>query len=271
MVCAALGHPLIITMAESFSVERRKVMRALGAKVILTPAAGRGIGMVKKAREIAESINGYLPHQFLNPNNWRYHAQTTGAEILSDFAGERLDWFVNGYGTGGTFSGVSSVLRAARPDVKLALSEPSGAALVASGKAQKRESDGNASESHPAFSGPHPIQGWTPDFIPKVLEIGLQNKPDAFVQVGGPESMAMALRLAREEGIFTGVSGGASVMSALQVAEIAEPESHILCILADTQERYISGALYQDIATVMSDEEIALSKSTPGFQLEIEK
>ena len=186
MVCAVLGHPLVITMADSFSIERRKIMRSLGAKVVLTPAAERGTGMIKKARELAEKHNGFLTHQFANPNNFHIHAQTTASEIMLDFANEPLDWFVNGFGTGGTYSGVGAMLRVARPSVKLALSEPDTAEMVASGLPQERLADGNSAQSHPAFKGAHPIQGWSPDFVPKVLEEGLKRaKPDLFVTVNG--------------------------------------------------------------------------------------
>lgn len=261
MVCAAKGYPLVITMAESFSIERRKVMRALGAKVVLTPAAERGTGMVKKAQELEKKHGYFNPRQFENPANPAYHASTTGAEIVKDFAGKRLDYWVTGYGTGGTVTGAGRVIKAARSDTKIVLSEPSVAALIGSGEIQK---DG---ETHPAWS-PHPIQGWTPDFISPITQDGLNNSlVDEVVGVAPPDAIATSLRLAREEGIFTGVSGGATVATALDIAKDAEEGAVILAMLPDTAERYLSTPLFETIDADMNDAEKELSESTPGFQM----
>lgn len=261
MVCAAKGYPLVITMAETFSVERRQIMRALGAKVILTPAAERGTGMVKKAVELAEKHGYFQPKQFENPANPAYHAATTGAEILQDFASKRLDYWVTGYGTGGTFTGAGKVIKAARPDTKIVLSEPSVAALVQSGEVQKE------GESHPAWS-PHPIQGWTPDFIAPIVQSGVGLElADEVKGVAPPVAIATSLKLASQEGIFTGVSGGATVATALEIAETAEPGSVILSMLPDTAERYMTTPLFESISVDMDEDEVALSKSTPGFQM----
>lgn len=267
MVCAQKGYPLVITMAESFSIERRKIMRAMGARVILTPAAEKGSGMVKKAAELAAEHGYYLARQFENEANPAYHANSTGPEILSDFAGRDLDYWVSGYGTGGTFQGVGKVLKVARPDIKIVLSEPENAALLSSGVSQERTDTGSPASTHPSFS-PHPIQGWTPDFIPKVTEDGLNmNLCDQILTITGDESIATAQRLAKEEGIFTGISGGASMATALKVAEDAPAGSTIVTMLADTAERYMSTPLFANIAADMNEEEVALATSTPGFQL----
>jgi len=267
MVCAQKGYPLVITMAESFSIERRKIMRAMGARVVLTPAAEKGSGMVKKARELAEEHGYFLARQFENEANPAYHANSTGPEILSDFAGKKLDYWVSGYGTGGTFQGAGKVLKTARPDIKIILSEPENAALLTSGVSQERTDTGSPASTHPAFT-PHPIQGWTPDFIPKVTEDGMNMELcDQILTVTGDESIATAQRLAKEEGIFTGISGGASMATALKVAEDAPAGSTIVTMLADTAERYMSTPLFASISADMNDEENALSSSTPGFQL----
>lgn len=268
MVCAVRGYPLVITMADSFSVERRRIMRMLGAKVILTPAAQRGTGMVKKARELAAEHGFFQVSQFENEANAEFHANTTGPEILSDFAGKRLDYWVTGYGTGGTVSGAGRVIRAARGhETKIILSEPAVAPLVSSGEAQEREDDGSPSVTHAAFT-PHPIQGWTPDFIPKItagaLDAGIV---DEVMTVAPEVAIATSKQLARTQGIFAGISAGASVATALQVAEKAAPGSVILTMLPDTAERYLSTPLFGDIAADMDDDELALSKSTPGYQI----
>lgn len=267
MVCAQLGHPLVITMADSFSVERRRVMRMLGAKVVLTPAALRGSGMVNKARELAEKNGWYWCRQFENKSNPAFHAQTTGAEIVSDFAMRRLDFFVTGYGTGGTFQGASKVLKAARPEVKIVVTEPATAALVSSGQPQERNAvDGTPSKSHPAWN-PHPIQGWTPDFISKILDDGLNlNLCDRVMTVTGDASIKGSHDLAKSEGIFTGVSGGGTFASALEVAKTAPKGSVILAMLPDTAERYLSTPLFASFLPEMNDEEKALSNSTPYAQ-----
>ncbi len=237
MVCAATGHPFVATMAESFSVERRKIMRGLGAKVILTPAAERGTGMVKKAEELAEKHGWFLARQFENPANPAYHASTTGPEILEDFAGRRLDFWVTGWGTGGTLSGAGRVLKAARPDLKIIVAEPEQAAML-SGK------DWN----------PHMIQGWTPDFIPQVLD---RNIGDKTVPVNQNEARDNARALAQQEGIFVGVSAGATLTAALTEAEGA-PAGSVFCVmLPDTGERYLSTFLFEGINEGSDDDWLA--------------
>jgi cysteine synthase A len=227
MVCAAKGYPFVATMAESFSIERRKIMRMLGAKVILTPAAERGTGMVKKAEELAKKHGWFLARQFENPANPAYHRNTTGPEILSDFAGKRLDAFVSGWGTGGTITGAGEMIKLARPDTQVVLAEPENAALV-SGK---------------QFSS-HKVQGWTPDFIPKVLNTRIA---DRIVLVSDSDAIASARLLATQEGIFCGISSGATFAAALAVARESTPGSVILTMLPDTGERYLSTALAEGI------------------------
>lgn len=267
MVCAQKGYPLVITMAESFSIERRRLMRMLGAKVVLTPKAEKGFGMYKKAEELAEKNGWFLAHQFETDDNATIHEATTAQEILGDFEGDRLDYVVTGYGTGGTMTGLGRVLRAKRPDTKIVLSEPSNAALLGSGQVQERTPDGNAAASHPAFA-PHPIQGWTPDFIPLVLQEAVDRTYyDDLIPVSGPDGIKCARDLAAKEGIFTGVSGGATFAVSLQLAETAAPGSVILCMLPDTGERYMTTPLFEGIDEEMNDEEQAISASTPGYRL----
>ncbi len=267
MVCAQKGYPLVVTMADSFSVERRKLMRMLGAKVVLTPRSEKGFGMYRKAVELAEANGWFLAHQFETDANAAIHESTTAREIINDFAGSRLDYFVTGYGTGGTVSGVGRVLRKERPDTKIILSEPANAQLIGSGTPQQRTEDGQPAATHPAFE-PHPIQGWTPDFIPKVLQEAIdQHYYDELIPVSGPDGMKWAQALAQKEGIFTGVSGGSTFAVARQVAEKAEPGSVILCMLPDTGERYLSTPLFEAISADMTEEEVELSRSTPGYQL----
>ena len=267
MVCAQRGYNCVICMAEPFSVERRKIMRMLGAKVIVTPKAGKGTGMVAKAEELCEKHGWFLCRQFENDANPAFHASTTGPEILTDFAGKRLDYFVTGYGTGGTFQGVGRVIKAARPDTKIVLLEPEAASLIASGTKTERKSTGAPKGSHPAFAA-HPIQGWTPDFIPKVLEDAqAMDLYDELVPISGPEAIETAQKLASTQGIFTGISGGASMAGALKVAAKAPKGSVILTMLPDTSERYMSTPLYESIAADMNEEELEIAKSTPSFQL----
>ena len=267
MVCAAKGYPLVITMADSFSIERRKLMRFFGAKVVLTPRAEKGMGMVRKAIELAEQNGWFWARQFETEANALVHENTTAREIVADFEGERLDYWVSGYGTGGTVTGVGRVLRKERPDTKIILTEPANAAMVSSGSAQDRTADGVPTGSHAAWE-PHPIQGWTPDFIPLVLQEAIDQKYyDEIVPVTGPEGMEWSRKLAQEEGIFTGISAGATMAVAIKIAERSEPGTTILCMLPDTGERYLSSPLFEGIAEEMSDEEIALSKSTPGYQM----
>ena len=267
MVCAAKGYPLVVTMADSFSIERRKLMRFLGAKVVLTPRVQKGFGMYKKAVELAEANGWFLAHQFETKDNADIHENTTAREIMADFAGERLDYWVTGYGTGGTVTGVARVLRRERPETKIILSEPANAQIVGSGHVQQRDADGSPAVSHPHFE-PHPIQGWTPDFIPLVLQESIDNKLfDELVPVAGAAGIEWSRKLAAQEGIFTGISGGSSFAVAIQIAQQAEPGSVILCMLPDTGERYLSSPLFEGISEDMTEEEVALSKSTPGYQM----
>lgn len=270
MVCAAKGYPLVVTMADSFSVERRRLMRFLGAKVVLTPRALKGYGMYAKARELAEANGWFLARQFETSANADIHEATTAREIMADFEGERLDYFVSGYGTGGTVTGVARVLRKERPETKIILTEPANAALVQSGTPQDRAPDGGPSGSHPAFE-PHPIQGWTPDFIPLVLQEALDKAfYDDLITIPGPEGIKWSKRLAAEEGIFTGISGGATFAVAMKVAETAPRGSVILAMLPDTGERYLSTPLFDGIVEDMTEEERALSMSTPCAQMAAE-
>mgnify|MGYP003673627935 FL=1 len=268
MVCAAKGYPLVVTMADSFSVERRKLMRILGAKVVLTPRAQKGLGMYRKAIELAETNGWFLARQFETDANARIHENTTAREILADFSGQRLDWWITGYGTGGTVTGVARALRRERPETRIVLSEPANAQLLGSGHVQSRDAVGAPAESHPAFE-PHPIQGWTPDFIPHVLQEAVDHGLyDELIPVAGPEGIAWTQKLARSEGILTGISGGSTFAVAMQIAERAEPGSVILCMLPDTGERYMSTPLFEAIPEDMTEEEMELSKSTPGYQLD---
>jgi len=267
MVCAAKGYPLVVTMADSFSVERRRLMRFLGAKVVLTPRAQKAYGMYVKAVELAEQNGWFLARQFETDANALIHENTTANEILADFAGERLDYFVTGYGTGGTLSGVGRVLRKERPATKIILSEPANAALVSSGQPQARTADGTPAEGHAAWE-PHPIQGWTPDFIPLVLQESIDNGYyDELIPVPGPVGIEWSQKLAQQEGVFTGISGGSTFAIAMQIAEQAEPGSVILAMLPDTGERYLSSPLFETIEEYMTDEEEAISKSTPAAQM----
>jgi cysteine synthase A len=267
MVCAAKGYPLVVTMADSFSIERRKLMRFLGAKVVLTPRAAKGFGMYQKAKELADANGWFLARQFETTDNAKIHENTTAQEILADFAGERLDYWVTGYGTGGTVSGVGRVLRRERPETKIILSEPANAQLISSGIPQERGAENAPSVSHPAFQ-PHPIQGWTPDFIPYVLQESIDSHYfDELIPVPGPVGIEWSQKLAQREGIFTGISGGSTFAVAMQVAERAEPGSVILCMLPDTGERYLSSPLFEGIVEGMTEEETALSHSTPGFHM----
>ena len=267
MVCAAKGYPLVVTMADSFSIERRKLMRFLGAKVILTPRAQKGFGMYQKAKELAEANGWFLARQFETADNALVHENTTASEILADFKGDRLDYLVTGYGTGGTLAGIARVLRKERPETRIVLSEPANAQLLGSGIAQERGEDHAPAVSHPAFQ-PHPIQGWTPDFIPYVLQESIDKKYyDELIPVPGPVGIEWSRKLAQKEGIFTGISGGASFAIAMQIAENAEPGSVILCMLPDTGERYLSSPLFEGVVEGMTDEETALSLSTPGYHM----
>jgi cysteine synthase A len=264
MVCAAKGYPVVVTMAENFSIERRKLMRFLGARVVLTPAALKGSGMLAKACELAEAHGWFLCRQFENEANALVHSRTTAREILEDFAGERLDAFVTGYGTGGTLKGVARVLRAERSGTRIVVCEPDNSPVLGSGIAQSRLADGTPDASHPLFR-PHLMQGWSPDFIPKLTEdavaLGLV---DEVRPVRGTEALRLARALATEEGILAGISGGATLAGAIDVARALPPEAVVLCMLPDTGERYLSTPLFADITAEMTEEELALSRSTPG-------
>lgn len=270
MVCAAKGYPLVVTMADSFSVERRRLMRFLGAKVVLTPRALKGFGMYSKAKELAEKNGWFLASQFETPDNADIHENTTAREILADFEGKRLDYWVTGYGTGGTVSGVGRVLRESRPETKIILTEPANSAIVASGYVNTRNGENQPTESHPSFE-PHPIQGWTPDFIPYVLQEAMDGSYyDELLPVAGPDGIAWSRRLAAEEGIFTGISGGSTFAIAMQVAETAPEGAVLLVMLPDTGERYLSTPLFEGIAEEMTEEEAGISRSTPSAQMETE-
>ena len=237
MVCAAKGYPFVATMVETFSVERRKLMKALGAKVILTPAAERGTGMVNRARELAKKYGWFLTEQFQNMANPIYHSNTTGPEILRDFASSKLDYFVSGWGTGGTITGVGKILKVAKPEMNIIGVEPENAALL-SGKAWS----------------PHKIQGWTPDFIPEVLDSEVIDK---IVTVSDDEAIDVAKRLATQEGIFCGISCGATMAGALKIAEEA-PKGSVFCVmLPDTGERYLSTPLFEDVSEDSDDDWLA--------------
>lgn len=267
MVCAAKGYPLVVTMADSFSIERRKLMRFLGAKVVLTPRAAKGFGMYQKAVELAEANGWFLARQFETEANAKIHENTTAREILSDFEGEKLDYWVTGFGTGGTLTGVGRVLRKKWPNTKIILSEPANAQIVGSGRAQERNEDGSPAASHPAFE-PHPVQGWTPDFIPLILQEAIdEGYYDELIPVPGPAGIEWSKKLAQNEGILAGISGGATFAAAMQIAERADPGSVILCMLPDTAERYLSSPLFETIEEEMTEEEIGLSLSTPGCHM----
>jgi cysteine synthase A len=258
MVCAQKGYPLVVTMAENFSVERRRMMRFLGAKVILTPAAQKGTGMLGKAVELAEKNGWFLCRQFENEANADIHSKTTAVEILKDFEQDKLDYWVSGFGTGGTFKGVSRVLKAESPQTKVVICEPQNAAMLASGIAQPRADDGQPS-SHPNFK-PHVMQGWSPDFISKLAEDALaQNLADKVISIKDQQALQCSKDLAQQEGIFVGISAGATFAGALKVAETAAPGSNILCMLPDTGERYLSTPLFQDIGIEMNEEELAIA------------
>jgi len=267
MVCAQKGYPLVVTMADSFSIERRKLMRILGAKVVLTPRAQKGFGMYQKAVELSQKHGWFLAHQFETEANAEIHESTTAREIMADFKGRRLDYYVTGYGTGGTLAGVGRVLRKERPQTKIILCEPANAQLVGSGKPQKRSPDGSPAESHPAFE-PHPIQGWTPDFIPLVLQEALDKKYfDQRIAIAGAEGVKWAKALAQKEGIFTGISGGSTFGVARQIAEGAPRGSTVLCMLPDTGERYLTTPMFEGIVEDMDEEEKKIAQSTPGYQM----
>ena len=265
MVCAAKGYPLVVTMAEAFSVERRRLMRFLGAKVVLTPSALRATGMVLKTIELAKTHGWFMTRQFENEANADMHSRTTAREILDDFSGERLDYWVTGFGTGGTLKGVARVLAAERPETKIVVCEPADAPMLESGQPQARNADGTPAAGHPAWK-PHPMQGWSPDFIPKLTgDAVASGNIDQMLPIAGPDAMAASHDLATKEGIFVGISSGATFAGALKVAAAAPAGSVILCMLPDTGERYLSTPLFADVPVEMTDEEIAIMNSSPMF------
>jgi cysteine synthase A len=263
MVCARKGYPLVVTMAENFSVERRKLMRFLGARVVLTPAAQKGSGMLAKASELAAAHGWFLTRQFENEANADIHSRTTAPEILADFADEKLDFWVTGFGTGGTLKGVARVLKERSPQTRIVVCEPDNSQVMGSGIPQPRDASGEPAGSHPNFR-PHLMQGWSPDFMPKLAEdavaLGLV---DEVVPVAGSDALRCARDLARREGIFCGITGGAAFAGALQVAARAKAGSTVLCMLPDTGERYLSTTLFEDVPVDMTTEEQELSRSTP--------
>jgi cysteine synthase A len=267
MVCAAKGYPLVLVMAETFSIERRRLMRFLGAKVIVTPAAGRAVAMIDKTKELAEKNGWFMTRQFENEANADFHSKTTAREILRDFEGDRLDYWVTGYGTGGTLKGVARVLKQERPETQVVVCEPEEAQLLASGIEQEREPDGSPASPHPAFES-HPLQGWTPDFIPKLTgDAVAMELADRVLAVSAADAMQCSRDLAAREGILVGISSGATFAGALQVAREAEKGSRILCMLPDTGERYLSTPLFQHIPVDMTEEEVEISMSTPTAQM----
>ena len=266
MVCAVKGYPLVVVMAENFSVERRRLMRFLGAKVILTPAALRATGMINKTLELAATHGWFLARQFENEANADMHTRTTAREIIDDFAGERLDYWVTGYGTGGTLKGVGRVLAKERPETKIVVCEPQDAQLLGSGIEQARNADGSPSAPHPSFK-PHPMQGWTPDFIPKLTGDAVDMKAvDRVLPISGPDALRSSKDLAVKEGIFVGITSGATFAGALRIAAEAAKGSVILAMLPDTGERYLSTPLFANVPADMTPEEMEISRSTASAQ-----
>ncbi len=261
MVCAAKNYPLVVTMPDSASMERRKLMRFLGAKVLLTPASEGGTGAYEVAKKLVLKNNWFFARQFENEDNANVHEETTGIEIYNDFKEIGLDYWVSGYGTGGTFTGVSRTLRKKLPNTKLILTEPDVAPLLESGIKQVRNDDGSAAKSHPSWN-PHPIQGWTTDFIPLVLQETIDNEYyDELIPVSGDDGLYWSHELAKKEGIITGVSGGSTFAIAVEVAKKAKKDSNILCMLPDTAERYMSSVLFDAIDPEMNEEELNLLES----------
>jgi cysteine synthase A len=262
MVCAAKGYPLVIVMPESFSVERRKLMRFLGAKVLLTPASLRATGAINKTVELAKAHGWFMTRQFENEANPAYHEKTTGPEIIADFKDIGLDYFVTGFGTGGTLNGVSRVLTRESPRTKIVVCEPADAPMLSSGQSQPRNPDGTASAGHPAWK-PHPMQGWSPDFIPKLTgEVDL-SRVHKILTVSNPDAMRCSQELAQKEGIFVGITSGATFAAAVEVAKTAHKGANVLAMLPDTGERYLSTPLFANVPAEMTPEELAIVKSTP--------
>ena len=268
MVCAQKGYPLVVTMAENYSVERRKLMRFLGVKVILTPASEKGTGMLAKAAELAKEHGWFLCRQFENEANPDFHSKTTAPEILADFDDVKLDYWVTGIGTSGTLKGVARVLKDKSPDTKIVVCEPDNSAILGSGVAQEWSDDGSPAASHPFFR-PHLMQGWTPDFIPKLAEHALEaGWIDELLAVKGVDAMRLTKEIAQKEGIFTGITGGATLAAAIDVGKRAPKGSNILCMLPDTGERYLSTPLFDDVSAAMTVEETEISRSTPNYRFD---
>jgi cysteine synthase A len=269
MVCAAKGYPLVVVMAENFSIERRKLMRFLGAKVVLTPASEKGTGMLAKAVELAETHGWFLCRQFENEANADMHSRTTAREILEDFQDQRLDYWVTGFGTGGTLKGVSRVLKSERPETRIVVCEPDNSQVLGSGIRQARTAEGAPASSHPSFR-PHLVQGWSPDFIPRLTEDAVDmGVIDMIVPVAGADALRLSHELASREGIFTGISGGATLAGALKICETAPEGATVLCMLPDTGERYLTTPLFEDVPEDMTDDEIAISRSTPNYRFDV--
>jgi cysteine synthase A len=269
MVCAVKGYPLVVTMAENFSIERRKMMRFLGAKVVLTPAALKGTGMLAKAVELAQAHGWFLCRQFENEANADIHSRTTALEILAAFENDRLDYWVTGCGTGGTLKGVARVLKAQRPETAIVVCEPDNSPTLGSGIAQSRRANGSPVDSHPSFR-PHLMQGWTPDFIPKLTEDAVALKLiDKIVPINGADALRCARELARVEGIFAGISGGATLAGALQISAAAPTGANIVCMLPDTGERYLTTPLFEGVGADMTTEELDISRSTPSARFDV--
>jgi cysteine synthase len=268
MVCAQKGYPLVVTMAESFSIERRKLLRFLGARVVLTPAAEKGSGMLAKAVELAARHGWFLCRQFENEANADVHSSTTAREILADFAGERIHYWVSGFGTGGTLKGVARVLKKQRPETRIIAAEPDNAQVLGSGIPQQRKPDGAPLASHPRFR-PHLMQGWAPDFISQLTEDTVAaGHIDEIVPVAGNDALQMSRELARQEGIFVGTSSGATLAAAMTIARRSPPGTNIVCMLPDTGERYMSTPLFENIGEDMTAEELDISRSTPSCRFD---
>jgi cysteine synthase A len=269
MVCAQKGYPLVVVMAESFSIERRKLLRFLGAKVVLTPASEKGTGMLNKAAELAAKHDCFLCRQFDNEANAEVHTRTTAREILEDFSTERLHAFVTGFGTGGTLLGVARGLKAADAGIRIVAAEPDNSPLLGSGVVQPRDPAGRPSASHPHFR-PHLMQGWSPDFVSSLAQKALdEGLVDEIVPVAGQEALRLARALATQEGIFVGTSSGATLAAALHLARRSPAGTNIVCMLPDTGERYLSTPLFDGIGVDMDDGELALSRSTPGYRFDM--
>jgi cysteine synthase A len=262
MVCAAKGYPLVVVMPESFSVERRKLMRFLGATVLLTPAALRATGAITKTEELAKKHGWFMTRQFENEANPAYHEKTTGREIVDDFKSDGLDYFVTGYGTGGTLNGVARVLSRESPRTKIIVCEPNDAPMLSSGQSQPRNDDGTPASGHPAWK-PHPMQGWAPDFIPKLTSEVDLSKVSKILTITAPDAIKCSQELAAKEGVFVGITSGATFAGALEVAKTAPKGSNILAMLPDTGERYLSTPLFADTPAEMTSAEIEIMKSTP--------